>query len=125
MNYRQTMKREVFLQWVQFALDLGYRVFTPADLQSTYFYAADNQDRLAYFQVSDFGKPEFSTVHKPCKYNGTGFGVTSLANAFTARPSWTVHNPEPKKYSGVAELLATRHCEFVEITSIDQLQEGK
>jgi len=65
---------------------------------STYFFFTDGEN-IGYCQSGYFGGLRFSTVHKPCRECGTGFGLTDdpglfeptiqdAKQAFIIAPNW-------------------------------------
>ena len=51
----------------------GFDVYVP-EKPSTYAHFVKN-NKIGYVQEAYFGGLEFSTVHKPSRENGTGFGL--------------------------------------------------
>ena len=69
--------REQFLPYMEQIKALGYRVFVNKDeLKQTYCFIADEQGRIGYCQLGDFGYGcRFSTKHKGTKDFGGGFSI--------------------------------------------------
>lgn len=69
----------------------GLTVYGPEDL-TTYFYFTDGK-KIGYCQHNNPFRPaEFSTVHKPNKYTGTGFAAKSFDEALSFAPAWAAGN---------------------------------
>jgi len=69
------MKNELLHNFVQTLKENGFKVYTSSreeDYTYCHFVEGDN---IGYVQTSYFGGLQFSTVHKPCKEFGTGFGL--------------------------------------------------
>jgi hypothetical protein len=82
----------------------GFTVYAPETL-TTYFYLTEG-DRIGYAQADRLTGPTFSTVHKPCKYTGTGYRAATMAEALSHRPSWAMHDGNVIKYRNPAEFIA-------------------
>lgn len=82
----------------------GMRVFISKwshnETKPTYFHFTDGEN-IGYCQEGHFGGISFSTVHRPCKECGTGYGLTDFNDpgiyeptikdakqAFINAPSW-------------------------------------
>lgn len=81
---------------------LGYKVYK-RDIASQYCYVVKG-DNVAYVQWSGI-VPRICTVHKPCKYNGTGFLIGSDIDKVTidkalktSKPYWEKTNTPVIKY---------------------------
>jgi hypothetical protein len=64
----------------------GLQVYGPEKLTS-YVYFTDGK-RIGYAQYSSVRGVEYSTVHKPSKYIGTGFATESVEGALSSIPHW-------------------------------------
>lgn len=75
--------REQFLPYMEQIKALGYRVFVHEDeIKRTYCFIADEQGRIGYCQLGDFGRGcRFSTNHKGCKEFGSGFSIQDWTEA--------------------------------------------
>lgn len=76
-------KAERFLPYMEQIKELGYRVFVHEDeIKRTYCFIADEQGRIGYCQLGDFGRGcRFSTNHKGCKEFGSGFSIQDWTEA--------------------------------------------
>lgn len=76
-------KAERFLPYMEQIKALGYRVFVHEDeIKRTYCFIADEQGRIGYCQLGDFGRGcRFSTNHKGCKEFGSGFSIQDWTEA--------------------------------------------
>jgi hypothetical protein len=80
----------------------------------TYFHF-HKDGKIGYTQEDRFKGFSFSTVHRPCREVGTGFGIEDNAEptidnalkAFTFAPHWAKKSdlPHIKKYASLAEFL--------------------
>ena len=61
----------------KFCLDLGYRIFAAQNENISYFNIVDGLGNIGYIQANYYGGLDYSTVHKPCKRFGTGFGLNN------------------------------------------------
>jgi hypothetical protein len=90
-------KDEALNDYAALLLDNGFTIIAPQKA-STYFYFSKD-GKIGYVQANRFEGYTFSTVHKPCKECGTGFGfadpsydtltvetATDYANCFA--PDW-------------------------------------
>jgi hypothetical protein len=86
-------------------LNNGYRVFKSYFRENeklTYFFYSKD-DKLAYLQA-DYSGVQYSTMHKPCKDFGTGFGLcdspmvnldlSELDKGFIIFPHWAKGNTQ-------------------------------
>jgi len=85
--------------------------------KATYFHFTDGTN-IGYCQEGYFGGIRFSTVHKPCRECGTGFGLTDdpgiysptiedAKQAFIIAPNWAKINDlkAVKKYANWQEFV--------------------
>ena len=90
----------------------GYTVLIP-EKPTSYFYFTDGQ-RIGYAQADRLRGPLFYTVHKPCKYAGTGYGARDMAEALSYRPAWAMNDASVTKYRDAAEFIAKHWQTLVE-----------
>lgn len=95
----------------------------------TYIYFTDGIN-IGYAQNNYFGRISFSTVHKPCKECGTGFGLNSdgiysptiddAKKAFIIAPHWAKPSDikAVKKYKNFADYSAQSLNNIGTITQI-------
>lgn len=97
----------------------------------TYFYFTDGVN-IGYCQEAYFGGIQFSTVHRPCRECGTGFGLSDDRHGFTGEiaptietakqafikyPNWATSSDRKAvvKYKNWEEYAAKNNsCEYVE-----------
>lgn len=104
-----------------------YAVWTHSDQKPTYFYFIDGNN-IGYCQEDYFGGVKFSTVHKPCRECGTGFGLNEYGifeptiedakKAFIIAPNWAKRNDAQavRKYKGWEEYISTplnNMCKYI------------
>ena len=94
------------------AKSLGLQVYAPSNLTS-YIYVTDGTN-IGYCQYDKIEGESFSTVHKPCKSNGTGFGVDRMNDIFINRPYWAVTSAPVIKYKSIDDFLANHWNKLVE-----------
>ena len=94
------------------AKSLGLQVYAPSNLTS-YIYITDGI-KVGYCQFDRVQGESFATVHKPCKYNGTGFGVHTMNDVFINRPYWGVTSVPVIKYKSIDDFLAKHWNKLVE-----------
>ena len=98
----------------------GFKVFTSAEDKNYSYCHFIKDDKIGYVQTDYFGGLSFSTVHKPCKGFGTGFGLNDLNNrvwqptikdaekCFITAPNWATGNiGDIKKYKNWDEYINT------------------
>jgi hypothetical protein len=79
-------------------LKIYYSLWSSQPGKPSYFYFTDGEN-IGYCQEGYFGGLRFSSVHKPCREAGTGFGlqddpglytatVEDAKKAFTVAPAW-------------------------------------
>jgi len=98
----------------------GFKVFTSAEDKNYSYCHFIKDDKIGYVQTDYFGGLSFSTVHKPCKNFGTGFGLNDLnnrvwqptikdaENCFITAPNWATGNiGDIKKYKNWDEYVNT------------------
>ena len=97
----QIFKNELLAQFANFAKDNGMQVYWTkwqhTTEKPTYFHFTDGVN-IGYCQLDYFGGVKFSTIHKPCKECGTGFGlnkngiyepkIDDFKGAFIVAPNW-------------------------------------
>lgn len=82
---KQVFKSELLTNTADMLKAAGYRVFfyrwTYTSGPTTYFHFTDGVN-IGYCQEGYFGGIRFSTVHKPCRECGTGFGLQDEPGIF-------------------------------------------
>lgn len=77
MNTQQTTtpltKSEALNEYAQLLLNNGFTIIAPKDASTYYHFSKDN--KIGYVQDDRFRGCTFTSVHKPCRECGTGFGV--------------------------------------------------
>lgn len=117
---QQTFKTETLDKLAQELKANGLRIFYSEDKYwRTYFYFTDGTN-IGYVQDGYFGHGvRFTTVHKPCKECGTGFGlqnwneaideptIKDANKAFITAPSWAkkAYIKAVKKYNDIDDFL--------------------
>lgn len=96
-NETKEFKNEALQKAYKIAKEAGYKVFTyvPSGKYITNFHYSDGTN-IAYIQA-DYSGLSISTVHKPNRVTGTGFGVAAnilvndledLKEGFINYPNW-------------------------------------
>ena len=117
---RESEKTRLLLEHIEELKEAGFKVYGPEPL-TTYCFAVKN-DKIAYVERSDWGF-RYSTVHKPSRYNGTGFGFGQdiSPSVDAAEACLTYHMPGEgpvKKYRNWDDYAAAaenRWQEYVEL----------
>lgn len=101
-------------------LNAGFRllIYKPNDKRAVTFITFEKNDKLGYVQLDEFGyRLRFSTVHKPSREAGTGYGlhmpfegtseptIADAERAFILKPHWDRSNFIPKKYESLEEYM--------------------
>ena len=76
----------------------GYLVYGPEDITTYVWFTEPDGKRFGYAQYSRLEGVKYATVHKPDKYNGTGFAADSPEEALTSVPPWARTFLAPIKY---------------------------
>lgn len=76
----------------------GYLVYGPENIMTYVWFTEPDGKRIGYAQYSRLEGLKYSTVHKPDKYNGTGFGAPNPEEALMGAPSWARTASAPIKY---------------------------
>lgn len=98
---KQVFKSELLQSVADMIKAAGMKVYISnwanASAKPTYFHFTDG-DNIGYCQEAYFGGITFSTVHKPCRECGTGFGlnedglysptVKDAKRSFIHAPNW-------------------------------------
>lgn len=83
---------------------MGYEVYLPVSNLPSYLYIVDG-NKIAYAEVHSLGEGyNLTSVHKPCRDNGTGFNIltgvslnkliNNIDNALNySRPDWVKISP--------------------------------
>ena len=101
----EIFKGELLANTANMLKDAGMKIYyTPGNnnAKTTYFFFVEG-DNIGYCQEGYFGGIRFSTVHKPCKECGTGYGLTDdpglfeptikdAKQAFISAPNWATSN---------------------------------
>jgi len=108
-------------------LSVYWSKWSSGTAKPTYFHFTDGVN-IGYCQEAYFGGLSFSTVHKPCRGCGTGFGLNEngiyqptlkdAERAFIIAPNWANSNDvrDVKKYKSWDEYSNTplnKMCEYV------------
>ena len=80
------MQKDAIQELINEAKAQGFTVYAPEKL-TTYFYYTTGE-KIGYCQWDRVQGRSFSTVHKPCNENGTGFKVDSFQEGFCFAPHW-------------------------------------
>ncbi len=96
----QIFKSELLQSFADELKENGFKIYySPYDdgRKTTYFYFVEG-DNIGYCQENYFGGLSFSTVHKPCRECGTGYGlnedgiyeptIKDARKAFINYPNW-------------------------------------
>lgn len=113
------MRNEYFLQAVKEVKEMGFKVYVyEKNVENpTYCFIEDNSGNIGYMQAGDYGGVRFSTVHKPNRECGTGFGLqmwdealcnietNDVINSFAMYPKWATRKQRANvvKYKNFAE----------------------
>ena len=94
-------KKETFLAYCKEIKALGYKVLISDDEYFNYGYIVNSENKIGYFQLGTYGYGiQFSTMHKPTRDIGTGFGLDAdgdyktemtrqvVDRCFEFAPSW-------------------------------------
>ena len=91
------MENNAIQELINEAMAQGFAVYAPEKLKS-YFYFTDGK-KIGYCQWDGIRGCSFSTVHKPCKENGTGFKVDSFQEALCFAPYWAINTAGVIKFN--------------------------
>lgn len=94
------------------AKSLALQVYAPVKLTS-YFYVTDGIN-VGYCQFNNVQGETFSTLHKPCPENGTGFMVDKLEEVFITAPLWSRSLAKIIKYKSFNDFQSTCLTKLVE-----------
>jgi len=94
------------------AKSLDLQVYAPSNLTS-YIYITDGI-KVGYCQFDRVQGESFSTVHKPCTSNGTGFGVDTMEQTLINKPNWIVSSSAVIKYKSIDDFLANHWNKLVQ-----------
>lgn len=116
------MRNEYFLQAIGEVKNFGFNVYVLKKDASnkeklTYCFIEDENGNVGYMQEGDFGGVRFSTVHRPNRITGTGFGLQNwdeaiynvtkedVIKSFMFAPDWAnmQERQSVKKYKNFAE----------------------
>ena len=97
---------------ITLAKSKGLQVYAPSNLTS-YIYITDGI-RVGYCQFNNVGGESFSTVHKPCKSNGTGFMVDHMDDVFIVKPQWISGSTTVNKYKSFENFQANHWNKLIE-----------
>jgi hypothetical protein len=82
-----THEQEMVQNLIRSLTAKGFQVYGPKKLTS-YVYFTDVNNRIGYAQYSGVMGVEYTTVHKPSRFIGTGFAAKSAEEALSHAPSW-------------------------------------
>jgi hypothetical protein len=81
--------------YAKLLLSNGFRVFTTRDAEFRSYFYFEHHNKIGYVQEQKPGEFCFSTKHRPCRTNGTGFyvalaepTVASAEATFILAPNW-------------------------------------
>jgi hypothetical protein len=103
MNFKEE-KRQMLRDYRRLLLDNGFTIVDIEDVPDQFYFWKG--DRVGTVWSNYFSGFNFSTVHKPCRGCGTGYGIIentldlSVFNAnetINSRPTWA---GKPEYYSG-------------------------
>ena len=109
-------------------ISIYYSVWKHTSEKPTYFYFV-NGNNIGYCQEDYFGGVKFSTVHKPCRECGTGFGlnedglfeptIEDAKRAFIIAPNWAKsHDVKAvRKYESWQQYISTplnNMCQYIQ-----------
>jgi len=117
METNSITKNEELNEYAQLLLNNGFTIIAPKEASTYFNFAKDN--KIGYCQYDRFRGITFTSVHKPCKECGTGFGMeddrdkelmpltvnSALATINMVAPNWATNSQAQavKKYKNVAE----------------------
>jgi hypothetical protein len=112
---------ETLTEFAQLLKDNGFTVLLPKKYTTWFHFFKDG--KFGYVQFDKYAS--FSTVHKPCKQCGTGFGVTdewsglTIDNAIKAlmfAPHWanTSDVAAVRKYNSIDEFINSSNHKWAE-----------
>jgi len=117
LNLNRTFSvNEDLNSFAQMLLDNGFKLLIPEKPSTYLFFGLEN--KVGYVQIDNHGF-RFSTVHKPCKECGTGYGlqdywdglinptIENAKQAFTFAPNWANQQDMKaiKKYDNIEDYL--------------------
>lgn len=118
---------QLFADYVSVLKENDFKVYTSCtDPKPSWAYFVKD-DKIGYVQCAYFGGLSFSTVHKPCKECGTGFGldeegiyapnVEDALRTFVIAPKWAKERDRQAvvKYSNWNELNNGRILTYTEL----------
>lgn len=127
MAQTNTFKSAGLEEMANLLKDNGFHIFyskwSSNNAKPSYFHFTDGIN-IGYCQ-EDLGGLKFSTVHKPCKECGTGFGelgegktiLESAKKAFLVAPHWANHRDVAavKKYKNWEEYTSKNNsCQYIQ-----------
>lgn len=92
---KQTQRIKSFQEFIEVLKKDGFQVLIPKEARDYCVFSKDN--KIGYCQISFSGLLEFSTIHKPNRYTGTGYRIHSAItepttahakDAFVFAPNW-------------------------------------
>jgi hypothetical protein len=69
-------RKEILVKVAEDIRRLGYDVYITTHENYAYAYVLNGIGNIAYFEISGFGYPRFSTLHVPSREYGSGFLVS-------------------------------------------------
>lgn len=112
-------KSEALNEYAKLLLDNGFTIIAPKEASTYFHFSKDN--KIGYVQDDRFRGCTFTSVHKPCRECGTGFGMeenrdkelyllplsvdSALKTINMGAPSWATSNEANavKKYKDIAD----------------------
>lgn len=93
-------KNETFNKFANLLLNNGFDILVPENPNNWNYLTFTKNNKIGYCQLARYGDAvSFSTVHKPCKEVGTGYGldesntgveptIENAIRAFIFAPNW-------------------------------------
>jgi hypothetical protein len=78
MSNLSISKNEELNEYAQLLLDNGFTIIAPKEPSTYYHFEKDN--KIGYCQYDRLRGVTFTSVHKPCRECGTGFGLEDDRN---------------------------------------------
>lgn len=115
------LKGELLQNYANLLLDNGFRllIYKGRNDQPVTWIIFEKEGKLGYCQEGYFGGLRFSTVHKPSREAGTGYGLNEefggefeptiqhALNTFISKPNWEINRHfTPVKYKSLEEYMA-------------------
>lgn len=120
MTTTSITKNEELNEYAELLRNNGFTIIAPKESSTYYHFEKDN--KFGYCQYDLFRGVTFTTVHKPCRECGTGFGMeydrdkellplsveTALQTANTFAPQWASRSDVKaiRKYTNIADFIS-------------------